>query len=639
MEQPIINSLQYHRQKEGMSTAVVFEEKELETSISARFEWVAENYPTAVALKSSTASWRYAELNQRSNQLARCLLEHKLIGDSPVALLFDHDVAVFVCILAVLKIGKCYVALNPEDSEERLTQQLETLGNPLLLSDAQNSRVAQSLARNVVKCLNFDEITLNKKSHQNLAHITPVDSVATILFTTGTTGAPKGVMRTHRQVLFRVWCDAKECKLNVSDAISHLYQNNAAASVNDSFLALLCGATLCPFKVKDHTVEQWYAWLRDEKIRLLHPSIALFRQLLDTASAIRSLDLPFLDYVGLGGDKLLVADIARFHAHFPDSCTLIHRFSASEAGVITKLVIDRKTPLPASGLVPIGYPAPRKRVFIADDKGRELPVGVVGEICVQSNYLSPGYWENTEQTDARFIKDPSGMGARIYRTGDKGCVRQDGCLEHHGRMDFMVKIRGYRVELEVIDRALVSIPGIRDALTVAREKSNKDSQLVAYIVYRSETAEALDFLGIRQRLVQDLPEHMIPARFVQLESLPLTATGKPDRQALPPPDLRCSAIMGPYAKPSTPFEEILCDIWGAVLEQNAIGIHDSFVSLGGNSIQALSIVTRIRRRFATQIAMAEFYKADTVAKMALLLLESLAAKVSPNKGSQESADG
>lgn len=639
MDEHINNSQQYHRQAKTMSPVVVFEEKQLETSISARFEWVAENHPTAVALKSSTAILRYAELNQRANQLARCLLEHKPEAQSPIALLFEHDITVFVCILAALKIGKSYAALNPKDPEERLRQQLETLGNPLLISDAQNNHAAHSLAHSGIKCLNFDEIRLSEKSDQNLAYVTPVDSVATILFTTGTTGAPKGVMRTHRQVLFRVWCDAKDCKLKVNDAISHQYLNNVAASVNDTYLALLCGATLCPFKVQEHTVEQWYAWLRDEQIRLLHPSIALLRQLLDTATNIGNLDLPYLDYVCLGGDKLPVADVVRFRTHFPDRCTLIHRFSASEVGVITKMVIDRKTQLPVDGLVPIGYPAPRKRVFIADEKGQELPVGEAGEICVQSCYLSPGYWKNTEQTDSRFIEDPSGTAARIYRTGDRGRVRQDGCLEHHGRMDFMVKILGYRVELEAIDRALVVMPGIRDALTVAREQSNKDPQLVAYIVYHSETTVPHDILGIRQCLAAQLPEHMIPAHFVALDCLPLTATGKPDRHALPPPDQQRSATMAPYAKPSTPFEEILCEIWGSVLEQNSVGINDTFVSLGGNSIQALSIAARVRQRFATHIPMAEFYKADTVAKMALLLLESLAANIAPNEINHESADG
>ena len=598
---------------------VAFDENELELSLTARFERVAQMHPDALAVKTARVGWRYGELNRRANQVARSVRQLGQQG-KPVTLVFEHDAAVILAMLAVLKAGKTYVVLNPDDPDALLQQQLQEIGPGLLLSDSNSSAVADSLAQDSFSSLNLDQLELDAPT-DNLPPLAQADSVATVFFTSGSTGRPKGVMRTHRQILFRVWSEIQDSHPAINDAVAHLFLNNAAASSNDAFLTLLTGATLCPYNLRKNTIEHWRTWLYDERIRYLHPSVASYRQLTDTYND--ALDLPFIRCLGLGGQKLYPQDIERFKTSFPSTCQLIYRFSTSETGIITRRRIDHDTSVALDDEVSIGHPASAKRVFIADQQGNELAHGEVGEIRVQSRYLSPGYWGNPELTDARFIEDPADLAAAIYCTGDKGRIRSDGSLEHHGRIDFMVKINGFRVELEAIDSALMKIPGIRDAVVIAQELANSSHRLIAYLVFNKDGLKTRNISEIRETLTGYLPAHMMPAQFIELDSMPLTTTGKPDRKALPAPDNERSAVSVPYARPTTPFEEILCEIWREVLEYELVGIHDPFVDLGGNSLQALSISTRVQQRFAISIPTATLYHSNTVAEMALLVLNSL----------------
>jgi acyl carrier protein len=287
-------------------------------------------------------------------------------------------------------------------------------------------------------------------------------------------------------------------------------------------------------------------------------------------------------------------------------------------------MIGKETPI-AEGIVPIGYEIPGKRVLLLDDRGQDVGFNQVGQIAVQSRYLSKGYWRRPELTESQFLPDPNGSRERIYLTGDLGRMLPDGCLEHLGRKDLRVKIRGLRVEVAEVEGVLRSMNAIRDAVVMARDDKRGDRSLVAYIVSAGDAS--LSVSDLRRFVEQKLPPFMVPARFVTLDALPLTPNGKVNRRALPDPGTSRPDLDTPFVEPGTPVEKELAQIWAEVLSLEQVGIHDSFNELGGHSLLATQIILQVIKAFQVELPVQSLFEAQTVAEMAVIITRNQAGRV------------
>jgi hypothetical protein len=286
--------------------------------------------------------------------------------------------------------------------------------------------------------------------------------------------------------------------------------------------------------------------------------------------------------------------------------------------------MDKETKIPAD-IVPVGYPVEDMEILLLDDDGKVVGFNQSGEIAIRSPYLALGYWQEPDLSGAAFQSDPEGGTLRIYRTGDLGFMGPDGCLTHLGRKDFQVKVRGYRIEVGDIETALLALDMIREAIVMAGEDSRGEKRLVAYVVPTGEPAPAIS--ALRRALSGKLPDYMIPSAFVFLDALPLTPNGKVDRHALPAPAPARPQLDTPYVAPRTPIEQVLARIWAEVLGLDQVGIHDNFLDLGGNSLLAGQVISRVIRSFQVELPVRSLFESPTVADMAVVITQNQAAKV------------
>jgi len=321
--------------------------------------------------------------------------------------------------------------------------------------------------------------------------------------------------------------------------------------------------------------------------------------------------------IRLEGDRASHRDVELFRAHFSEECRLVNGLGATETGLVRRFVVARDTIVP-EGIIPIGYPVEDMDVVLLDDAGGMVPPGTIGEIAVQSEYLATGYWNRPDLTARAF---GAGSMHRVYRTGDLGRMRDDGCLEYLGRKDFRVKIRGHTVEVIEIEQALLRMAEIREAVVVARELAGGEQGLVAYFT-RTDGTPPVSVRALREHLGDCLPAYMIPARFVDLDSLPLSANGKIDRAALPVPPSERPEGAAPYVPPNNALQDTIAGIWEELLNVSPVGIRDGFLDLGGDSLLAVRMIERIGRSLDRKISLEVLANASTVEELSLALLRS-----------------
>ena len=288
--------------------------------------------------------------------------------------------------------------------------------------------------------------------------------------------------------------------------------------------------------------------------------------------------------------------------------------------------IDKATPVP-EGLVPVGYACEDLEVLLLDETGAEVGGHDIGEVVVKSRYLSPGYWRQPALTNAVFLPDPAGSSARLYRTGDLGRRQPDGCLLYLGRKDLQVKVRGHRIEVAEVELALLEHPAVKEVVVVARQDQPDTTRLVAYLVVRTQPAPSSS--ALRHFLTEKLPDYMVPSAFVTLETLPLTPNNKVDRQALPAPDQARPELANPFTAPRTPIEAGLVHLWAEVLSLDAVGIHDSFLELGGDSLLATQIIARVINTWRVALPVRTLLEAPTVADMAFVIAQRQLEEATP----------
>lgn len=584
-------------------------------SVSQQFDQVVSHRGPDLAVDDGETAWSYAELAGVANLIAQAILDRWGSANEPVGLLFGHDVFGIAAILAVMRAGKAYAALDPTMPVSRNRALLESAECRYLLTDNRHRTQAESIAGSSWSVINVSSFVGQAVPHLPDTWPDP-QSLAVINFTSGSTGQPKAIRRTHAYLVRRAVVDHQLYGYRRNETFSCLYGFSYGASRAALFGSLLTGATLQLFDVRQKGVEQMSSWLKQSHVSLLHLNSTLLRVFLDS--------LPmgtFFPHVRLvrPSQRLLAADIERLWHVLPDDAIVIHQYASSETGPVSAFTIDRQTEL-SDEVVPVGRPLPDVEIKLVDEQGNVVSVGEVGEIVVRSPYLAP---EIGESVATRSANGQEGF----YHTGDLGRIRQDGLMEFVGRVDHLVKVRGYRVSLSSIETALLRLAQVNDAVVVAYPDPNGDRIPVAYIVPTTDTQGLVPEL--RRRLAEQLPPYALPARFVFLDNLPRLANGKIDYAALPQVDGSRPALEIPYTAPRTPVETEVAGIWAEALGLDQVGIHDNFLELGGHSLLAGRIVSRVMRAFQVDVPLSLLFESPTVAEMALAITQRQAARLDP----------
>jgi amino acid adenylation domain-containing protein len=577
----------------------------IDRPITTRFEQVADQFPMRIAIKHNAAQMSYAELNKFANRIACALVEQVGREKRPIALLLGHDLLVAPALLGALKAGRPYSVLDPSHPVARNRAILLDLGATALLADSRHSALAWQIAAGSCPIIDVTQLD-SGKDECSVAIPVGARDLAGIYYTSGTTGQPKGVMRSHQFILHRIWLETAANGISPTDHFSLMHGFSYGASVTDTFNTWLNGATLHLYDVRERGVAPLIRWLNEEAITFFHAPSAVFRQFV---SLLTENDLfPTLRQITPSG-RLYRSDVAQIRRNISAECIIIQRLASTETGMITQLRLTADN-LPESNVIPVGYPVPGKTVTLVDEHGDPVASGAVGEIRVESRYLAAGYWQQPELTARTFRPNPDDPTLIRYQLGDLGRFRPDGCLELIGRKDAQVKIRGFRVELGEIEAALLALPAISAATVVAREDVADNKRLVAYVVADDHLPPA----GmLRQTLANMLPEYMLPSTYVALDEMPLTDRGKLDLAALPEPGRARPALSQPYVAPGDLAESILATIWAKTLALEPIGVHDNFFELGGQSIAAAQVAAEAGIAFEREISLRMVFDYPTIA--------------------------
>ena len=595
---------------------VEFKREEVEQSIPERFEKMVRLHPQRLALKSSDYGLTYEALNRAANRIAHAILSKEGKEDEPVALLLGRGAALTAAIFGVLKTGKIYVLLNPSFPPARISFMLKNSRARLLITDNDHFSLAIGFAGERLPLINVAELDSRFPTGNPSVSISP-DALTWTTYTSGSTGEPKGVVQNHRNVLHLIMTQTNDLHICSRDRLAMLM-----SAAGDMFLALLNGAAILPPNTKENRSGDLGNWLIQEEITVYSSVPSVFRNFVHSLRGDQT--FPNLRLIRLTGEAVYRTDVEIYRKHFSRNCILVNRLSSTEAPAFRQYFIDDSTTI-TDNVVPVGYAVEGNDVFLIRDDCQEAGVDEVGEIAVKSRHLSLGYWRNPELTQAKFSPVPGEEEKRIFKTGDLGCMSPDGCLVYLGRKDFQVKIRGHRVELAEIERALLGLGQFREVVVVALEDYPGEQRLVAYLVPVRPTPVTAS--ALRVFLSEKLPEYMIPSSFVVLDAMPVTPIGKVDRSALPAPSRTRPELNTIFVAPRTLCEKELAQVWAEILTLDRVGIHDNFFDLGGHSLMAARIVSRVIKTFQVEVRLQALFAAPTVAEMAAVITEHQAKKL------------
>jgi amino acid adenylation domain-containing protein len=499
----------------------------VEKSIPARFEQQARMYPDRIAIEDPETALTYRDLNRLANCIARAILAVRGAGSEPVALLVANGVPVVAAMLGVLKAGKFYVALDASQPMARMAAILAEIPPALLIADDPRMEQAMALGPAV---LNLDTLEPGLSEENPGLEISPT-TLAFVVFTSGSTGKPKGVMHDHRYVLHLTMVYTNSGRISAADRLALLCPPSFAGAVRDIYCALLNGAALVTFDVQREGLATLAAWLWQKQITVFFAVATMFRNFCHLLTLEDR--FPAMRLIELGSEPIHVGDTDLYQRHFSGAWRMIANLGGSEISPICQFPIDANTRLEGS-TVPAGYAAEDVELLLWDAEGSPVAAGSPGEIVVRSRYLSRGYWNRPDLTEAAFLPDPEGGDRRLFRTGELGQLLPDGCLLHLGRCDFQIKIGGQRVEPSEVEAFFTGTGLVREAAVTAWMDSAGEQNLAAWLVpVQPEAPPSVDEL--RALAVAALPGHMVPASLVLMGSLPTTPSGKLDRRALPDP--------------------------------------------------------------------------------------------------------
>ncbi|WP_297793911.1 non-ribosomal peptide synthetase [uncultured Marinobacter sp.] len=582
-------------------------------SLHGLIESAVDQFPDNTALVFEGNQLRYRELDAKANQLAHWLIEQGVGAETIVPILMDRSMEMLIAINGVLKAGGAYLPLDPEHPYDRLAFIIDEVQAGFVLTQS----VLQDRVPEIGKAIPIDGNGIDlSKYHDTRPDIAiSPDQLAYVMYTSGSTGQPKGVMLEHRSICNHMLWMLDTFPLDGSDAVMLKTPYTFDVSLCELFLPLMTGSELVIARPGGHKDPDYLiALINQHQITHIHfvPSLAyLF------LNACHQTQCPSLRRFLLTGEAVSTELENRFKEAFPEA-ECWNLYGPTEAAVHASSWLCGQEN--SEHTVPIGRALPNTRLYVVDNRMNLVPPGLVGELLIGGVQVARGYINRPELTAERFVDDPFSEEAfKAYHTGDLVKMRSDGVLEYIGRNDFQVKVRGLRIELGEIESTILRYPGITQVAVLAREDRDKDQRLVAYIVADRELTNSLP--DLKAHISQALPDYMMPQHFIQLTTLPLISSGKVDRKALPAPDL--TATTGPdYAAPETQLESELSQLWSDVLGLSKVSVTADFFDMGGHSLLGTQMLAQVNSQYGVTLGLGKLFEASTVRAMAELIRQS-----------------
>ena len=617
-------------------------------TIQQLFEEQVKESPDSIAVIYIKKRLTYRQLNERANQLAHYLKQnYNITPDTLIALCLDRSEHMLIAILAILKAGGAYVPIDPSYPEERIGYILEDTNTILVLTNMVHKDRLEDLSQTInsnnlghlVNIINSDYratrainqqtkiLAIDSKKVQKELSLQLIDNpktettsvnLAYVIYTSGTTGNPKGVMIEHKGIVNRIQWMNSMYPLNETDKILQKTPYTFDVSVWELLWANLYGACVVFAKPEDHKdAKSIIDLINEESITITHfvPSmLSVFEDTLsidqERLNSSRSSQIPSLRYIFCSGEALNLTQVQKCHALLPN--TEIHNLYGPTEASIDVLYYDCNNKDIAT--IYIGKPIDNTKVYVLDENLTPLPIGAIGELYVGGVGLARGYLNRADLTSERFIANPflteeekkDNKNRRLYKTGDLVRWSSDGNIEYVGRNDFQVKIRGYRIELEEIENVLLSYAGIKQSVVLSKERTSTDESIDKYLVGYYVADNELNNEDILKSLSKRLPEYMVPSVLVHLDNLPLNINGKLDRKALPSPEFKNDDN---YVAARSDLEREICNIWTEILgiEKERIGIHADFFKIGGNSILAIRLITKLNNYYKSHLKVSDIF--------------------------------
>ncbi|MBT2713977.1 surfactin non-ribosomal peptide synthetase SrfAB, partial [Pseudomonas sp. ISL-88] len=577
------------------------------------FEEQAQKTPDLTAVVGG-GSLTYRELDEQANRFARHLRANGAGREDIVAIMMDRSAELVTAILGVMKAGAAFLPIDPETPEERIRYSLEDSGAKLLVVNERNMTAAAVYKG---KTVTMEGGEWREESAERLETEARADHLAYIIYTSGTTGKPKGVQLEHRNLINYVTWFSREADLTEKDRAVLLSSYAFDLGYTSLFPILQAGGELHIVPKETYTApDQLGEYIQQNGITYIKLTPSLFHMIVNTSRFTKERHFSPLRLAVLGGEKIITSDVRKFHEVYPHT-DFINHYGPTEttigavAGRIDMDRLDQYEKRPV-----IGRPIANTGALVLDSSMRLVPPGASGELYITGSGIARGYLNRPQLTAEKFLANPYSPDSLMYKTGDAVRRLSDGTIEFIGRTDDQVKIRGYRIELKEIENVLLSMNGIQEAVVLTVSEGGLP-ELCAYY----KTAENLKGPELRKLLSQTLPSHMLPAYFVQVDEIPLTANGKTDKNALPKPG---AAQMGyrTTALPETELEEKLCRIWKNTLGIDALGIDDNFFDFGGHSLKGMMLVANIQAELDKTVPLKALFEQPTVRQLAAYMESS-----------------
>lgn len=577
------------------------------------FEEQVEKTPQALAVVYENQQLTYQELNQQANKIAHYLQRFGVKPDVPVGICVERSLAAGIAILGTLKAGGVCVPLDPTYPPERLAFMLNDSQTPVVLTQTHlQSLFNGNLAHRLI-VLDEDGDEISKESESNLQVEVATDNLAYIIYTSGSIGTPKGTLVTQRSLTNLI--EHHQAKMATGIGVLQFASLSFDVSYHEISVAWGFGGTLFIISECDRKdLDKLIHLLGNNPIGKVFLPVSLWQQLAEIYGEQEHLFQNIREAIACGEQLQITQPMIKLFKRL-ENCTLYNFYGPTEADLVTAYTFSPK-PDEWPIYPPIGKAAVNVQVYLLNSNLQPVPIGVPGELYVSGDGLARGYLNRADLTNQKFLPNPfqEAGGGRLYKTGDLAQYLPDGNIEFLGRIDDLVKIRGFRVELGEVEAVLSKHPQINQAVAKVHGESAREKYLVAYFV--PIVGETITVEQLRTFLTEQLPDYMIPSAFVEMESFPLTPNGKVNRRALPEPTTSRPELGQTFVAPRTPTEEILAGIWRDVLGLEQVGIYDNFFDLGGHSLLATQVIALTRKAFGIELPLLSLFESPAIAPLA-----------------------
>ncbi|HYX27924.1 MAG TPA: amino acid adenylation domain-containing protein [Pyrinomonadaceae bacterium] len=580
------------------------------------FEAQAELTPDALAVEFAGERLTYRELNARANQLAHYLIKRGVGSHSMVGIHLDRSFEMVIAILGALKTGAAYLPLDPAYPRDRIAFMIEDAAARIVLTHSDLVQNIEAEAELILVDRDWQGVA--RESDDNPRVQISASQLALVLYTSGSTGNPKGVMLEHGSLVNFVTVARSAYGIKPADRVLQFGSLSFDLSAEEILLTLTSGACLILRTAEMiSSPQEFLSCCERWNLSVLDLPTVYWHELTDALDR-QSLTLPpSIRLVIIGGEKAASDRVAVWNRIVGQRVCLLNTYGPTETTVVVTLCdLSRLAPSAIPNLSPIGRPFPNATLYVLDTSLRPVPIGVPGELHIGGPGVARGYLNRAELTSEKFIPNPfsDDSSSRLYKSGDVVRYLADGNLEFLGRSDNQIKLRGFRVELEEIERAIRSHEAIENCVVIATNEIDK--RLVAYVITSDNSRERI--AEVRNLVKAKLPSYMVPAAFEVIDEFPMTSSGKIDRRALPAPQFNRS-VDSELDLPATPLEEMLLEMWRQILKVDQIGINQNFFDLGGHSLLAVKLFLEIQETFGRNLPLATLFQAPTVRQLACVL--------------------